>query len=138
MFEIVSRLVLLFFLFVMAWKDYKTQLIEVWQLLLAGVVGIILCTNQGRVYQAIGGVFVGGIILFVAWCTKECVGFGDGYLFMVTGIFLGFTQNAALFFASLVLAGCYAIGCLVLKKKKGDDRMALGPFVLAAYVLFVL
>lgn len=138
MFEIVSRLVLLFFLFVMAWKDYKTQLIEIWQLLIMGVIGIVLCGNQGTLWQAMGGAFLGVIILLVAWCSKEYVGFGDGYLFMVTGIFLGVIQNFALFFASLFLAGSFAIACLVLKKKKGDDRMALGPFVLTAYVLFIL
>ena len=138
MFEIVSRLLVLFFLFVMAWKDYKTQLIEMRKLLIMGVIGIVLCGNREEVCQAIGGAFIGGIILLVAWCSKECVGFGDGYLFVVTGIFLGFTQNFALLFASLFLAGSFAIGCLVLKKKKGDDRMALGPFVLTAYVLFVL
>lgn len=138
MFEIVSRLVLLFFLFVMAWRDYKTQLIETWQLLITSVIGIVLCGNRGMECQAVGGAFIGGIMLLVALGSKECVGFGDGYLFVVTGIFLGFMQNLALLFASLFLAGCYAIGCLVLKKKKGDDRMALGPFVLTAYVLFVL
>lgn len=138
MFEIVSRLLVLFFLFVMAWKDYKTQLIEMRKLLIMGVIGIVLCGNREEVCQAIGGAFIGGIILLVAWCSKECVGFGDGYLFVVTGIFLGFTQNFALLFASLLLAGSFAIGCLVLKKKRGGDRMALGPFVLTAYVLFVL
>ena len=138
MFEVVSKLLLLFFLFLIAWKDYKTKLIEMWQLLIMGIIGIVLCGNWEMMFQAIGGIFIGVIILLVAWCSKECVGFGDGYLFMVTGIFLGFNQNFVLFFASLFLAGVFAIGCLVLKKKKGDDRMALGPFVLAAYVLFVL
>lgn len=138
MFEIVSRLVLLCFLFIIAWRDYKTQLIEIWQLLIMGVAGIGLCGNWETVYRAIGGAVMGCIILLVAWCTKECVGVGDGYLFIVTGIFLGFIQNFILVFSSLLLAGIFSIGCLVLKKKKGDDRMALGPFVLAAYVLFVL
>lgn len=138
MFEIVSRLVLLFFLFVIAWKDYKIQLIEIRQLLIMGGVGIVLCGNWEEVCQAIGGAFIGCIVLLLAWCSKECVGFGDGYLFVVTGIFLGFMQNVALLFASLFLAGSFSIGCLVLKRKKGEDRMALGPFVLTAYVLFVL
>ena len=138
MFEIISKLVLLFFLFVIAWKDYKTQLIEIRQLVIMGILGIVPCGSWVAVYQAIGGAVSGCIILLIAWCSKECVGLGDGYLFMITGIFLGFIQNITLLMASLLLAGSFAIGCLVLKKKKGDDRMALGPFVLTAYVLFIL
>lgn len=138
MFKIISKLVLLFFLFVIAWKDYKTQLIEIRQLVIMGIWGIVSCGSWEAVYQAIGGAVSGCIILLIAWCSKECVGLGDGYLFMITGIFLGFIQNITLLMASLLLAGSFAIGCLVLKKKKGDDRMALGPFVLTAYVLFIL
>jgi len=77
-------------------------------------------------------------VLIGAWCSNESIGFGDGWIFVVTGIFLGFQKNMMLFFWTLVLAGVFAIVCLILKKKRRNDSMALGPFVLTAYVLFVL
>jgi len=137
-FEIISKLVLLVALFVIAWGDYKTQLLEVRQLLGFGAVGILLCEDWVTLYHAIGGSLIGILVLFAAWCSKESIGYGDGWLFVLTGVFLGFIQNLTLLLGSLILAGVFAIACLILKKKRRSDSMALGPFVLAAYVLFVL
>jgi len=77
-------------------------------------------------------------LLLLAWISGESVGFGDGWLFVVTGIFLGWKKNAVLLLGSLIFAGVFAIVCLVLKRKEKNDRIALAPFVLAAYVGVVL
>ena len=136
--EVTSKIVLLLALFVIAGNDYKTQLLEMRQLLVFGVLGILLCGSWSALYQAMGGALLGVLVLIVAWCSRESIGFGDGWLFVMTGLFLGFTRNLVLLFGTFVLAGLFAIGCLMLKKKGKNDSMALGPFVLTAYVLFVL
>ena len=136
--EIVSKTLLLFFLFVIAYRDYKTGLLEVRQLLIVGILGVFLSMGQGEFYQALTGIAVGVLVLLAAWCSKERIGFGDGWLFVVTGIFLGFLENFMLLFWTFILAGIFAAGCLALKKKGRNDNMALGPFVLAAYVMFIL
>ena len=136
--EVISKIVLLFALFVMAWNDYKTQLLEIRQLLVFGVLGILLCGSWSDFYQAMGGALPGVLVLVVAWCSGESIGFGDGWLFVMTGLFLGFARNLVLLFGTFVLAGLFAVGCLMLKKKGKNDSMALVPFALTAYVLFVL
>lgn len=136
--EVISRIVLLLALFAISWSDYKTQLLDIRQLLVVGIIGVLFCASWQGLYEAIGGMLIGFCVLFAAWCTKESIGFGDGWLFVVTGLYLGFKKNAVLLFWTLVLAGIFAVVCIVLKRKGRNDSMALGPFVLMSYVLFVL
>lgn len=139
--EIILKMVLLAGLFYVAWFDYRTKLIEERCLIFFGILGLFGVILRGDVtlfFQSCLGMLVGVLLLLFGWISGESVGFGDGWLFVVTGIFLGFVQNAVLFLGSMILAGIFAIGCLALKKKGRNDRMALAPFVLTAYVVFVL
>ena len=141
MYEVIPKVILLFGLFFIAWFDYQTELIDIRGLLVMAAVGALCLLLQGEILllgQALLGMLIGGGILCFAWLSRESVGFGDGWLFVVTGIFLGFLQNFILLFGSVLLAGMFAIACLVLKKKGRNDRIALAPFVLTAYVVFVL
>ncbi|MBQ8280384.1 MAG: prepilin peptidase [Roseburia sp.] len=136
--EIVSKIVMLIGLFGFAWHDIKTKMIELNWLLLFGAVGFLLQWNVLPMEQILAGMLLGGIVLLAAWLSKESVGIGDGLLFIATGIFLGSMQNLGLILGSFFLAGVFSTGCLILKKKGRNDRVALGPFVLAAYVMFIL
>ncbi len=141
MYEVIPKVLLLFGLFFIAWFDYQTELIETGCLVALAAGGILCLLMRGEerwLLQAFLGTLIGGGVLGFAWVSKESVGFGDGWLFVVTGIFLGFLQNFVLLFGSVLFAGIFAIACLVLKKKGRNDRIALAPFVLTAYVMFVL
>jgi len=140
-FEVTLKIVLLIGLFYIAWFDYRTKLIEAKWLWIIGVFGVVLLllhSGIAIVGQVFAGTLPGWILLMLAWVSGESVGFGDGWLFVVTGIFLGWKKNAVLLLGSLIFAGVFAIVCLVLKKKEKNDRIALAPFVLAAYVGVVL
>ena len=139
--ETVSKLELLMGLFIIAWFDYKTKLIELKRLLLFGAAGIAKILLQGDftvILQGLNGIWIGIGILLFAWISEESIGFGDGLLFVMTGIYLGFIKNLVLLLGSLFLAGIVAIGCLIVKRVRKTDRLALAPFVLTAYVVFVL
>lgn len=141
MYEVIPKVLLLFGLFFIAWFDYRTELIETGYLVALAAGGTLCLLMRGEVWwlwQALMGILIGIGVLCFAWFSKESVGFGDGWLFVVTGIFLGFLQNFVLLFGSMLFAGIFAIVCLVLKKKGRNDRMALAPFVLTAYVMFIL
>jgi len=141
MLKVILKVLLLFGLFFIAWFDYRTKMIEAkWLMVfgLVGIVGILLQRDTTLLGQSLLGMLLGGSVLVFAWITRESIGYGDGWLFVVTGIFLGNLQNFILLFGSLLFAGIFAIVCLVLKKKGRNDRLALAPFVLTAYVVFVL
>lgn len=139
--EVILKIVLLIGLFYIAWCDYRTKLIETkWLWIIGGFGAVLLLPHSGIgiVWRVFAGTLPGWMLLILAWVSGESIGFGDGWLFVVTGIFLGLKKNAVLLLGSLILAGVFAIVCLVLKKKEKNDRIALAPFVLAAYVGVVL
>lgn len=138
MLEIIGKIIFLLGLFYFAWRDYKSKQIQTGILSIFGMSGIFLQGAMGASWTNLLGMLVGGILLVIAVISRESIGLGDGMLFLATGTFLSFSENMALLIDSLLLVGIYAITCLVLKKKGKKDRVAFAPFVLAAYVLFVL
>ena len=92
MFEVIIKMTLLLGLFGIAWFDYRTKLIDARWLWIVGVAGLVLLFSQNGVMavrQIFAGVVPGALLLLFAWISGESVGFGDGWLFVVTGIFLG-------------------------------------------------
>ena len=149
----MKNLILLVGLFHLAWEDWKTKLIREKDLLFLTSAGIML-RFIGLLTQKEYGILeafklevvmkmpiamsVGGILFLIAKFTKEKIGFGDAFVFFMTGVFLDFVNNITLLIGTFFLAGIVAIGCFTLKKKGKNDSMAMMPFTLAAYVLFVL
>ena len=70
--------------------------------------------------------------------THESIGYGDGCLFVMTGLFLGFWENLVLLLLASVLAGIGAAVLLFFRKKKKKERIPFVPFVFTAYVLLLL
>lgn len=139
--EVIDKILLLGGLFGIAWLDYRTQLIKGGWLLLMGITGGIFAVLQGEGQLDAGtfsGVLIGIGILIFAYVSGESIGLGDGWLFVVTGTYLTFWENFVLLFGSMLLAGIFASICLILKRKNKNERMALAPFVLMGYVVFVL
>jgi len=136
-----KQIVLLLGLSYLAWMDIRTNLIEINGLIFLGIAALLgmVCGADIRLVQyALGGALVGVGVLICSRLSGECIGEGDGWLFVVTGFYLGALQNLTLLFGSVFFAGIFAIACLVLKKKGKEDRIALVPFVLTAYVVFIL
>lgn len=137
----VLELILLIGLFRIAWVDYKTKMIEIeWLIAMGifGILGVVVSKDWEMLRQACMGLMVGMGILIYAGVSKESIGFGDGWLFVITGIYLGFIKNGILLLASLFFLGIFSVCCLILKKVQKADRIAFAPFVLIAYVVLCL
>lgn len=136
MLGIIQKILLLICLFACAWIDYRQKKVYLWMLILFGGVGVVLqfLLRNISIAELAGGVCIGIACLFLSWLTKENIGFGDGAILMMTGVYLGFSENMMLFMTSLTLVGVTALILVVLKKKKGGDRMPWIPFIFVAYV----
>lgn len=135
MLEIIKTIVLFISLALSAWIDWKKQQVS---LLLTAIVGIIgiLCAFFEKTNFLLG-MTVGAVLLLIGMCTKESVGYGDGCLFLMTGIFLDFWENLSLLLFASVFAAVTAAGSLCLKRKNKKDRIAFVPFVFFAYITLV-
>ena len=48
---------------------------------------------QGQGESLAGGVSIGAVMLVFSWATRGGIGWGDGLLLCVTGVYLGFLEN---------------------------------------------
>lgn len=116
-------------------EDYRKQRILVYPVLIFGIAGLLLHLYYRNlsIYNLLAGMAVGAGLLVFGYLTGQ-VGAGDALVVMVSGIYLGFWENARLFFQGLVFCGLWCLLLLVLGKKKGRDEVAFVPFLLLSYL----
>ena len=125
---------------VAGWQDYKYRRIKVNVFLGFGIFGDILrgvglvmekpfqgCTVPGAwlllgsYWADIGAAMgIGLLLLILSAVTREAVGRGDGWFFVVSGIYLGFWRNLELLCASLFL--CLIAGGVIAALNLVRDR----------------
>lgn len=133
-------IVLLVSLFFCAWIDWKTERVSVPLLLLGGMAAVLLhlFAQEESVFYLMTGMSVGIALLLYSLVTHESIGYGDGCLFVMTGLFLGIWENLVLLLLASVLAGIGSAVMLFFRKKKKKERIPFVPFVFTAYVLLLL
>ena len=107
MLEGIRMIVLLVSLFLCAWIDWKTERVSVPLLLLGGMTAVLLhlFAQEESVFYLMTGMSVGIALLLYSLVTHESIGYGDGCLFVMTGLFLGIWENLVLLLLASVLAG---------------------------------
>lgn len=121
-------------------EDLRIKKIPIVPLLLTGIVGMILHLIYGNreITDILGGLSIGFILYAICLITKGKIGKGDCYLYMVTGVYLGFWNNLLLLWLSSVLAGVVGIFVMLLKKKNRDYKLPFVPFTFIAALLMLL
>ena len=156
--EIIIRGGFLLFLSVAGYQDLKEQKVRVRLFMIFGSLGTAfrgiqmvlelkvialqfgqqdLLAFAGKRLEEIGlAVMIGGILLVISAITKEAIGRGDGWFFVVSGIYLGFAKNVLLLCGGLLF--CF-LACAVLFMKgilDGRDarrqRLPFIPFLIPA------
>ncbi|MCR4610625.1 MAG: prepilin peptidase [Lachnospiraceae bacterium] len=125
---------------VCGFEDIKIKRIRLVVVNLFAILGIVFHLVYERIswLDMLGGAAIGIVLLIIGYFSKEKIGYGDGLLFMATGIYLGFWNNLALLWMSTALAGIYGLIMLLFKKKKKSSEIPLIPFVLATYVVSLI
>lgn len=134
--ERIVKLLVLFLLLFNSFLDWRRREVSLFSLGGFGVVGIGLNLWLGyqSVIEAAGGVALGILLLAAAFFTREAIGFGDGLLICITGIYLGFWENLSLLFTGAVCCvGILGIAILAGRLKMAD-RVPLVPFLLLAFI----
>ena len=126
----------------LAWcsiEDYRKQRILVYPVLAFGIVGMVfhLYYRNLSIYNLLAGAAV-GVGLFLLGTLTGQIGAGDALVVMVSGIYLGFGDNARLFFHGLIFCGIWSLLMLILRKKRGKDEIAFIPFLFLAYLEMML
>lgn len=134
--ERIGRFLVFFLLLINSIWDWKKREISLLSMAVFGAAGISL--NFWLAYQspaeAAGGAALGILLLAAAFFTREAIGFGDGLLICITGIYLGFWENLSLLFAGTLCCGVILGISVLLGRLKLADRVPLVPFFLLAFI----
>ncbi len=126
------------FVGICSYFDLKQQKLKTSFLGASGMAACLLqCwwRSEGE-WSIVGGIGIGVGLLFLSYLSRERIGYGDGCVFLVTGILLGFSKNVELLVIALLGSSVWALYLLVIKKKKGTERYPFLPFVFMACVGF--
>lgn len=131
------KLIFLLALAVFSCQDIREQKINIIGLLCLGVAGVLLqliCRQQTWI-SILGGMMIGVTLLILSCVCEIGVGTGDGCVFVISGVFLGFWENLQLFMTALLLAGGVALFLLTIRKKGKNYKLPFVPFMLMAYII---
>ena len=131
------EMTLLLFLAAAACEDYRSHKIPIVLIAAGGAAGLLLRIFLVRenLQNMILGIGIGLVMLLISFASREALGYGDGMVMAVTGIYLGGTDNLVLLLCSLLTAGIGSILLLCAKHRKGKDSIPFAPFVLGGFIL---
>ncbi len=125
------------FLVLAAWQDLRSRSLGKGFLLLFGLAGGALCLIEGRTwYLTAGSVSAGILLLLASRLTGGGIGEGDGWFFVVAGLFLKPEETYFLLFSGLFIGSVFGLCMAVFMMGKGGGfrkmRIPFLPFLLPA------
>ncbi len=131
--------IILGFLVVFSILDLRAGKIPV---LLIGAFGIFALGYQIWNHMSFGelaaGVIPGIVFLLLAWVTRESIGYGDGLVLLVTGVFCGIVKTIGVIGMSLVFASLLSMILLVLKRAERKTELPFLPCLCSGYLVSLL
>ena len=129
--------------------DYKLQIIPNRLNLTMFEIGLIFTFIQGlfninvAIDMFLGSLAGAGIFLLItliggAIAGKEAMGFGDVKLMGALGLFIGWMKMISISLISFLLAAVISIVLIAIKRKKSNEYIPFGPFIVISTFLVML
>lgn len=131
---------------ILAWIsviDLRTRKIPVSLLMILNLLVLIrqicrLSSGREDAVLIMGGMGVGAVFFLVSRVTKEGIGYGDSWMILILGIYLGvWGLLEVLSYACLLLAAASVV-CLSVKKMSAGYTLPFVPFLAAGYLLQIV
>lgn len=125
------------YLCMLAVVDIRKRSLPLW---LLGIGAVLALTYQWIAREVptvlwLSGAAVGIGFLIISKVTEEAVGYGDGLLIGVLGIYLGIWELFCLLVTAFFLAALYAAIIMMRRKFRKKASFPFVPFLGAAYVI---
>ena len=127
----------------LAWcsfHDCRKQTIPLWGLLLGFAAAALFrvlsfLLHDGREMWTFGlAGMLPGVFLWIISHFGGGIGKADGWMFLVTGLLLGFEENLTLLWITLLETAAFG-GWEMIRKKGKRTGMPMAPFILAGFLL---
>lgn len=117
--------------------DIKHKSISICQIVIMGifcVAGNIIC-RENNIYQALGGLSIGIMVMGISRLGSGQIGMGDGIIIALTGLFLGMNGCFIMVCVASFVMVFVAVAVLVLKKGNKHTKL---PFIPALFVGYIV
>ena len=128
--------IMMILLGIASWGDWKRRQISVNLLLILSVFSLaaVLITKRNSVLEILGGLGIGLFFLFVSYITEEKIGYGDSWLVIVLGIYLGGNKLIKLMLIASFTACLVSLIYGMLRKWNRNTSLPFIPFMMLAFV----
>lgn len=135
----MSQVVMGIYLFGLSVIDIQKRKIPVW-ILGVGTAATVMYRIWKRQNEMsfLLGMLVGIVFLGICKITKEALGYADGGLIVILGIYLGMRKVLYLLTISFFMAAVFSIVWLSMKKMNKKTTFAFIPFLTAGYIVTVI
>ena len=138
----VGNLICLAFLLGISVYDIYFHRISKAVLVLANLLAVFYAllqagTSREELLWAAAGASAGVLLLGIARLTEEAVGYGDGWLVVALGSYLGLWGLVEVLAAAWVLLAVAAAVCLVGKRWSRNAALPMTPFLTARFLLLL-
>ncbi|ROR23669.1 leader peptidase (prepilin peptidase)/N-methyltransferase [Mobilisporobacter senegalensis] len=121
-------------------KDIKRRRISM-SIIVPGIIILLICLpfrNNISIVNGLFGTIVGISMIGIGRLSRWQIGMGDGIVLILTGIGLGFWENAFLFLYALLLIFLFSVILLFLKKITKKTTLPFIPFIFLGYIGVIL
>lgn len=132
----ISRVLLLMILTAAALMDLRSMSLPVWFIASAGVCGLIFQIILGEImwYEVLLGCLPGLMLAVVARLSGRSIGYGDAFMMVSCGFFVGIINAIWLLLISMSICALASICILIFLKMEGRTAIPFMPFMLSGYI----
>ena len=129
--------VIIVFLIPCTITDLKSKTIPIWWTVVFGISAMIyqIFWKKQKLEAILFSMIIGVTLLVAAKISNQRIGYGDGIIFLILGLWIGFWDGISLLFFSLILSSIISVYLIIVRRKGRDYRIPFIAFVTAAYII---
>lgn len=134
--DIIFKIILFLWLLICSIQDIMKQEISLIIILVGFILLFTISIIHGKllIWDRIGGLALGVILLLLNKVTRGQIGIGDGLILCITGISLGFYINSLLLIYGLLCASIFSIIYMFVKKVSRKKTIPFIPFIFIVFL----
>lgn len=98
------------------------------------VVICLFCCGWEPVFSKIVGGLMGIMFFLISKLTNEAIGYGDSWLILLLGVYLGSYKALQVLFVAAVISGVCSLFCLWIHGWNRNLKIPFVPFMTLAYL----
>lgn len=119
-----------------AYRDWRTKQISCLSLFVMSILIVLLriILVEDTIWSTLGGAAVGAVFFLFSKYSKESIGYGDCWLVLLLGVFLGGKTLVEVVFVAMLLTSLFSLGFCMVRGWKKQYTIPFAPFLAVAYM----